>query len=122
MPGVHECWQKSKERSAVHNPKTVVERTALREYRGVILWETVEATFAEGEVGQGRGKGGVEGERPKPPMLLLRLKALKQIGKLYGLEERKKAKRVEPEPVACATPEEIAALVGEWRRRREGER
>ena len=89
----------------------------LREQIGVMLWETVEATFAE-------GKGDAGNERPAPPrapMLAVRLKALRQIGKLYGLGDGRKGKVKEPEPVACATPEEIAALVQEWRER-EGRR
>jgi|GEM_PF-4612494 len=53
------------------------EVVALREQIGLVLWETVEATFAEGK--KGKGKGEAEGEGPAPPrapMLLLRLKAL----------------------------------------------
>jgi len=94
-----------------------VDAVGLREHLGVVLWETVEATFAV-------GKGDAADERPAVPrasMLSVRLKALRQIGKLYGLGDGRKAKVREPEPVACATPEEIAALVGEWRER-EGRR
>ena len=90
-----------------------VDVVGLREHLGVVLWETVVATFAE-------GKGDAGDERPAVPkasMLSVRLKALRQIGKLYGLGEGRKGKVREREPVACATPEEIAALVGEWRER-----
>jgi hypothetical protein len=91
-----------------------VDVVALREHLGMMLWETVEATFAE-------GRGDAEDERPeppRPPMLSVRLKALKQIAKLYDLGERKKGKGLVTEPVACATPAEIAASVREWRRER----
>ena len=95
-----------------------VDVAGLREQIGVVLWETVEATFAEGK---GDAKD-AEDERPAVPrasMLSVRLKALRQIGKLYGLGDGRKGKVREPVPVACATPEEIAALV-RARQEREG--
>ena len=107
------------DRSSVSNARAGGEPlgtdvVGLREHIGVVLWETVEATFAV-------GKGDAADERPAVPkasMLSVRLKALRQIGKLYGLGDGRKAKVREPEPVACATPEEIAASVREWRLRR----
>ena len=92
--------------------QTAAEFAALREHLGVLLWDTVEATFA----------ADAKDERPappRPPMLAVRLKALKQIAKLYQLGEPQKGKGAVREPVACATPEEIAAAVGEWRRENE---
>lgn len=97
-------------------PQGEADVTALRERVGTALWETVAATFAEGRLDAEGKEAGVAA----PPMLSVRIRALKQIAKLYGVgrENRARASRVrECVTPVCATPEEIVELVREWRGR-----
>ncbi len=98
----------------VRAPKSEGDVTALREQVSVALWETVVGTFAEvqGNAG-GEKEWGVGAVSPmtNPPMLSVRLRALRQMSKLYGVDCQGRAAAV---PVNCATPEEIAESVREW--------
>lgn len=65
---------------AMRAPKTEADFAGLREHIGVALWETVVASFAVP----------VESEARRPPMMAVRIKALKQIAKLYGVGRKRK--------------------------------
>ncbi|WP_397379909.1 hypothetical protein [Prosthecobacter sp.] len=86
---------------------------ALRECVSVALWETVVGTFGVPEV-----EDAERAEVPSAPMLSVRVKALRQMARLYGVEckGRAAAAAAAVEPVGCATPEEIAEAVRERRR------
>ncbi|WP_395732198.1 hypothetical protein [Prosthecobacter sp.] len=97
-------------------PRSKEDVVALRERVGLALWETVVASFGEGP---GKSEGG-DGAVPEPPSMALvsvRLKALRQMGRLYGVSDRRRGKRggraAEVGPQVCAAPEEIAGLVRE---------
>lgn len=123
---VREFWREScAERAAlvpkpervlpVRAPKSEGDVTALREQVCVALWETVVGTFAGPEAS-------VVGESERAalvpaPMLSVRLRALRQMSKLYGVDCEGRAAE-EAVPVNCATPEEIAKSVREWMGRR----
>ena len=107
-------------------PKSAADRKVLREHVMVALWETVVATFAvpETRLKAEVGKEGADGAAPgplvvRPSVLAVRLKALRQMGRMCGLGRKKgggrSAEFVSP---ACATPEEIAAAVREWMKER----
>jgi len=97
-------------------PQSEEDVAALRERVGLALWETVAASFGEGP---GKCEGG-DGAVPEPPSMALvsvRLKAMRQMGKLYGVSAKRRGKRggraAEVGPQGCATPEEIAEAVRE---------
>ncbi len=95
---------------AVGAPQSKADLTALREQVGVELWETVAATFFAGKLGAEDGQAAP----PRPAVMAVRIKALKQIGKLYGVGRKKRGgDGVRPD---CATPEEIVEMVRERRR------
>ncbi|OYW67016.1 MAG: hypothetical protein B7Z40_09195 [Bosea sp. 12-68-7] len=92
----------------------------MRERVSLALWETVVATYAEvtPPKAEGGNEGG-DGAAPLPtvlPMLSVRLKALKQMGKLHGLGCKSRASATAFDPPPYATPEEIAEMVRERRR------
>jgi len=103
--------------SAVRAPESEAEFTGIRERIGVALWETVAATFPEGTLDAENEEAGAPA--PKPPMLSIRIRALKQIEKLYGAGRKKRGD--DCVPPTCATPEEIVEAVREWRERRKDE-
>ena len=93
-------------------PRSEEDLVALREHVSVALWETVVATFAVPEV---TVAGENEGAALVPaPMLSVRLRALRQMARLYDVDCKGRAAAVVP--VACATPEEIAEAVRERKR------
>ena len=110
-------------------PESEGEVKALREQVSLVLWQTVEATFpggmpeAEGEKGKENGEQGGEGAvyafasvlpMATPPMLSVRLKALRQIAELHELGRKGGAGAgAVPVQVPYATPEEIGAAVRE---------
>ncbi len=102
-------------------PRSEGDLAALRERVGLALWETVAATFGEG-LGKSDGGDGAVTEPPSMALVSVRLKALRQMGRLYGVSTKKRGKRggraAEVGPQVCATPEEIAGLVREWLRSR----
>ena len=105
-------------------PRSKEDVVALRERVGLALWETVVAAFGEGP---GKSEGG-DGAAPEPPSMALvsvRLKALRQMGKLYGVSARGQGKRggraAEVGLTVCATPEEVAEEVRKWRWSRGGQ-
>ncbi len=95
---------------AVRGPESEADFAGLREQVGVALWETVAATFPEMMVDAESGEEG-----PTAPMLSVRMRALKQMAKLYGVGRRKRGG--DEVMRVCATPEEIAEGVREWRGR-----
>jgi hypothetical protein len=110
---------KSREELLAGAPQSEADFTALRERVCLELWETVVATFAVPEV-EGMNEGGDESgaKKVKPAMMSVRMRALKQMGKLYGVGRKKRGGRgTEVVSPACATPEEIVEMVREWRRR-----
>lgn len=129
---VREFWRESCALRAVLAPKpekvlpvqalrSEEDVTALREQVSVALWETVVGTYAEVQGNaEGEKEWGVGAVSPmtNPPLLHVRLRALRQMSKLYGVDcqGREDAAAV---PVNCATPEEIAESVREWMRERE---
>ncbi len=99
-------------------PRSKGDFAALREHVSVALWETVVETFAVPEVTAEDGDG-VAQSKAFSRMVSVRIKALKRMGKLYGLGRKRRGGRsAEFVSSACATPEEIAELVREWRRER----
>ena len=96
-------------------PRSEEDLVALREQVSVALWETVVGTFPIPEV-EG-DKGAVPA---RPPMVSVRLRALRQMGKLYGLDCKSGASGAAHVSVCYASPVEIAESVREWRRVREG--
>lgn len=130
---VRRCWrQHMAERAGAVRPPRIVpplsvrseeDVVALREQVCAALWETVVETFAavpEGKAGAGDANE-MEGGAVSPPMMTVRMRALKQMGRLYGVggKKQRSAKR-DAVPVRCATPEEIAESVRERMRGREG--
>ncbi|MDI1310934.1 hypothetical protein [Prosthecobacter sp.] len=97
-------------------PQLEEDVAALRERVGLMLWETVGATFAE-VAGEREGGDGAAPEPPSMPRVSVRLKALEQMGELYGVGRVRRGKRAgrvaEVGTAVCATPEEIAAMVRE---------
>jgi hypothetical protein len=100
----------------VRAPESEADFTGLRERIGVALWETVMATYSEGNPGAENAEEGVPAPVPKAAMLPVRIRALKQIGKLYGGGRKKRGG--DDVPREYATPEEIVEAVREWRERR----
>lgn len=101
---------------AVRGPQTEAEVTGLREQVGVALWETVAATFAGMALdGESEGAGA---PAPRPPMMVVRMRALKQMAKLYGVGRKKRGG--DGVVKDCARPEEIAELVRRRAGRKEG--
>jgi len=91
-------------------PKPAMDRPGMRENIGVMLWQTVEETFFENTEAE---EGKVS--RRRRPLMAVRMKALKQMAKLYGAGRKKRGgKGASP---TCATPGEIAEAVRERRRR-----
>ena len=105
-------------------PQSEEDVAALRERVGLALWETVVASFGEG-TGKSEGGDGAVGQPPSMALASVRLRALRQMGRLYGVSIRKRGKRggrvAEVGAVGCATPEEIAGLVRERLRSRGGQ-
>jgi len=102
----------------VRPPESEADFAGLRERIGVALWETVAATYPAGNPGAVNAEVGAP--VPKAAMLSVRIRALKQIGKLYGGGRKKKGgDGVQRE---YATPEEIVEAVRVWRERREEEK
>ena len=104
-------------------PRSEEDFTGLRERVCLELWETVVATFSVPEMAmeaEGENEGGDEAGLPmaKPAMLSVRMRALKQMGKLYGLDGKRRDSETEEVRTCCATPEEIVEMVREWRRER----
>lgn len=99
-------------------PQSEGDLAALRERVGLALWETVVETFGEGP-GKSEGGDGAVTEPPSMALVSVRLTALRQMGKLYGVSARSRGKRggraAEVGLEVCATPEEIAGLVRKWR-------
>lgn len=94
-------------------PRSEEDLVALRECVSVALWETVVGTF-------GVPEATVEGENEAAaqvpaPMLSVRLRALRQMARLYDVDCQGRVAAAEEVPVACATPEEIAEMVRERR-------
>ena len=128
---VREFWRESCALRAVLAPKpekvlpvqalrSEEDVTALREQVSVALWETVVGTYAEVQGNaEGEKEWGVGAVSPmtNPPLLHVRLRALRQMSKLYGVDCEGRA-AAEAVPVNCATPEEIAESVREWMGRR----
>ena len=105
-------------------PRSKEDVVALRERVGLALWETVVEAFGEGP---GTSESG-DGAAPEPPSMALvsvRLKALRQMSRLYGVSAKRRGKSggraAEVGQEVCATPEEIAGLVREWRWSRGGQ-
>ena len=92
-------------------PRSKEDVVALRERVGLALWETVVAAFGEGP-GKREGGDGAVTEPPSMALVSVRLKALRQMGRLYGVSTRRRVKRggraAEVGVKVCATPEEIA--------------
>ncbi len=101
----------------VRAPVSEADFTGLRERIGVALWETVAATYPE--MTPNAENEGVGAPAPKPPMLSVRIRALKQIGKLYGGGWKKQGG--DGVRTECATPKEIVEAVRLWRERRKDE-
>lgn len=103
-------------------PKSKAEVAALRAHVTVALWETVVATFPAVKLAD--EKAGTYGPAPgplevKPSMLLVRLKALRRLGRMSGLGGKGGDRAAAAAPVSYATPEEIAAAVRAWMGRKD---
>lgn len=112
LPMVQKLWRLSRGGAGavggVKAPKSEGDFAALREQMGMVLWQTLEATFT-GLMPDANGEA-----RKRPvPMLGVRIRALKQMAKLYGVDPKVKVKAETCRAEACATPEQIAGLVRE---------
>ena len=96
-------------------PRSEGDLVALRERVSVALWETVVETFAVPEE--------VDAERAEMPsasMVSVRVKALRQMARLYGVDSKGRAAAAAEERAGCARPAEVAEAVRERRRSRGG--
>lgn len=93
-------------------PQSEGDLVALRERVSVALWETVVETFAVPEAGDEE-----RAEVPSASMVSVRVKALRQMARLYGVDGKGRARAAaEVVPVSSARPEEIVEMVRERRR------
>ncbi|WP_395750517.1 hypothetical protein [Prosthecobacter sp.] len=96
-------------------PKSKEDFALLREQVGSMLWQTVADTCLDPEPA---ASGGAMAAKRAAPMMGVRLRALRQIADLYGVNPKAKKKTKEVEPnyrqVEPATPEEISELVRKW--------
>ena len=111
---------KSREELLAGAPRSEADFTGLRERVCLELWETVVATFAVPEMATEAEGDEAGAPMAKPAMLSVRMRALKQMGKLYGLDGKRRKSDPEAVPECCATPEEVVEMVREWRRSRGG--
>ncbi|WP_395739047.1 hypothetical protein [Prosthecobacter sp.] len=100
-------------------PNSKEDLVVLREQMGALLWHTVAESCFEEEAeacGAMTTTAKAAAAKRRVPALGVRLKALKQIAELYGVNPKAKTKVVEPkyQQVEPATPEEISMLVREW--------
>jgi len=71
---------------AVRAAQSEADFTGLREHIGVLLWQTVTASFHEVILGAENGQGGP----PAPPLLSVRMRALNQLAKLYDVGPKRR--------------------------------
>ncbi len=103
-------------------PQSERDVAALREHVSVALWETVVATFAvpEGRLeAEGEDDDAERAALPSPSMLSVRVKALRQMARLYDVDCQGRTAAAAVVPVSYATPEEIEESVRKWMRGRE---
>ncbi len=120
---VERHWEEGRAALQEQAPKSEADFTALREQISLMLWRTVEATYEEGTRAAGGGEaaaaalaaGTVDAVIPKPPMMSVRLRALKQLCELYGVRTEGRAGAEEVKRAPYATPEEIVGWVRDWR-------
>lgn len=107
---VQKLWREAQGRVAGGEsaPQADADFAALREQVGMALWETVEATFLSDLMPEA---GGEADAKKRPPMLGVRINALRQIATLYDVKSKAKGKADVCRAVVCATPGEIAGLV-----------
>ena len=86
------------EESAQHSPEDLA---MMRERLAGLIWSTVESTFETDEC------------EPTPAMIMVRLKGLDSLAKLYGLYPKPMPKHQRHESAPSATPEQIIAAVRE---------
>ena len=86
------------EEGAQHSPEDLA---MMRERLAGLLWSTVESTFETDEY------------EPTPAMLIVRLKGLDSLAKLYGIYPKPMPKQQRHESAPRATPAEIATAVRE---------
>ncbi len=90
-------WRQVQAQLAQNAPRTAEQLTAVREEIATRLWATVEQTYGRTEVFE-EGTMQVQEAPPTPPLLAIRLRALEQLSKLYGVAG-------ELPPAAAATAE-----------------
>lgn len=83
--GVSHHWVQVQEMLAEQAPRTPEQLTAVREEVAARLWATVEQTYGRTEVVDEDGEVTLVEEAPTPQLLAIRLRALEQISKLYGV-------------------------------------
>lgn len=120
---VNWLWRQSRANTVcgMSTPRSKEDFVVLREQVGAMMWQTVVETCLALDADEGDAPTST---KRTVSLLGVRLKALRQIAVLYGVEPKAKAKARKPShrQVECATPEEIARLVRERleERRREG--
>jgi DNA-binding CsgD family transcriptional regulator len=104
---IYQHWQAIKDDIVANAPTTPEQFTALREEIAARLFATIENTYARAEfVDETTGKATVIEMPPCPKLLAVRLKALDQLSKLYGVNLEQQAQDGAQPPYAA--PDEIA--------------
>jgi transposase-like protein len=107
--GVRRHWVAMQADLAAAAPTTPERAAAMREETNAVLQATIEATFSRAEMVDETGKATVVEMPASPQMLAVRLKALDQRAKLYGLNLEQVATDSGPKPYQA--PEEVSARV-----------
>jgi hypothetical protein len=115
VEAVREHCPPRKEGAALRAPQSEADFAGLRELVGVALWQTVAETFAPEVMVDADAENEKAGPHapPRLPLVSTRIKALKQIAKLYDLRWKSRTRDSGLVPVPCATREEIAEVVRE---------
>lgn len=107
---VYAQWELIKADVAANAPTTAEQFTAIREVIDTHLQNTIEATYAKAEIVDEKTGETQTIEMPaNPQMLAIRLKALDQRAKLYGVNLEQQAQDTGQQPYSA--PDEIASEV-----------
>lgn len=104
-------WAELKRMLAEETPMTPEEMTTMREEIAARLWVMVEQTHGRTEVTGEDGEVTRVEEAPTPQMLAVRLRALEQIARLYGVYGEASAAGSSPALLPHEMPAELAVAV-----------
>lgn len=110
LSGIYQHWQAIKADIVANAPTTPEQFVAIREEIAARLMATIESTHSRAEfVDEATGKATVIEMPACPKMLAVRLKALDQLAKLYGVNLEQQAQDTGQQPYSA--PDEIASEV-----------